>query len=65
MKTGRPQTMLNMKQLIKAIEKHQKAIAKERDSLDKLIDDLQTFRDDCQDAWESLGYAREALSRQV
>lgn len=56
---------MKYKQLIAQITKRQTAIGRERDQLDNLIGELETLRSDCQDAYESLQDARDALSRLV
>lgn len=56
---------MNIKQAIKEIEKRQEAVGKERDRLDDLIRDLTSLKEDCDEAYDSLQTARDALSRLV
>lgn len=57
--------MTNFKKIIVDIEKHKKQLASDRDGLEELIGDLEALKDDCNDAYESLVLAVDALSRQV
>ena len=41
----------------------QKYIGRERDKLDAIISNMEQLRDDCQEAWDCLQDARDALSR--
>lgn len=50
---------------ISQIAKRQDAVGKERDKLDELISDLQSLKDDCDEAFDALQTARDALSRLV
>ncbi len=52
-------------QIDKLLGQHERKIAKERDDLENLIANLEALRDDCQEAWDSLQAARDALSRLV
>jgi len=40
-------------------------VAAERDKLDELISEMQSLRDDCDDAYNALQDARDALSKMV
>lgn len=51
--------------IVKGIEKHMKQVAKDRDKIDEFIQTLEQLREDCQDAFDSLTDARDALSRLV
>ncbi len=51
--------------IVKNIEKHMNQIGKERDSLDDMIDQLNSLKEDCEQAWDCLQEARDALSRMV
>ncbi len=48
---------------IAQIAKREEAVGKERDKLDELISELQSLRDDCEEAFDALQTARDALSR--
>jgi predicted transcriptional regulator len=56
---------MDAKKWIKQIEMRQKAIAKERDKLDDVISDMEGLREDCDEAWQYLQNARDALSKLV
>lgn len=45
------------------LEKQQNKVAKIRDELDNQISEMEQLREDCQEAWDNLGDARDALSR--
>lgn len=47
------------------IKKRQEGVAKERDKLDEALDELTALREHCDEAWEDLQRARDALSRFV
>ena len=49
----------------KQIAKRQEAVAKERDKLDDFIAHLTDLREDCDNAWNCLQDARDALSELV
>lgn len=50
---------------MKQIDKRKEAVGKERDKLDDLIGDLQSLKEDCDEAYDALQTARDALSRLV
>ena len=50
---------------IAQISKRQEAVGKERDKLDELIGDLTALKEDCEEAFDALQTARDALSRLV
>lgn len=50
---------------IKQIDRRKEAVGLERDKLDDLIGDLQTLKEDCDEAYDALQTARDALSRLV
>ena len=56
--------MTNAK-LIKEVDKRLTAVGKERDRLDNLIGDAEHLRDNCDEAWDHLQRARDALSELV
>ncbi len=56
---------MKIKKVIKQIKKRENAVAKERDKLDELISELGDLREDCDEAWENLQSARDALSELV
>lgn len=56
---------MNLKQAMQVIEKRQKAVAAERDKLDDAIGELTDLRESCEEAWDDLQRARDALSRLV
>lgn len=49
----------------KVIERQMNAVEKVRDKLDDDIDTLKSLREDCDEAYENLIAARDALSRLV
>jgi hypothetical protein len=51
--------------IIKELEKHMKAVKKERDKLDEFISDLEDLREDCDNSYDLLISARDALSEIV
>ena len=51
--------------MLKEIQKRMDAVAKERDRIDELMSEMRSLRDDCDEAWDSLMDARDALSRLV
>jgi uncharacterized coiled-coil DUF342 family protein len=51
--------------LMKQIDKRKDAVSKERDKIDDLIGDLQSLKEDCDEAYDALQTARDALSRLV
>ena len=58
-------TPAQARKIIKQIEKHERAVAKARDDLDDYIGTLDQLRGDCDEAWDDLQRARDALSRFV
>lgn len=50
---------------IKQIDRRKEAVGLERDKLDDLIGELQTLKEDCDEAYDALQTARDALSRLV
>ena len=56
---------MNINKLVKKLTKHMKAIAIERDKLDELIGDADSLKNDCEEAYQELENARDALSRTV
>jgi hypothetical protein len=50
---------------MKQIEKHQNQVAKDRDALDDYIAELRDLKEDCENAWDALQDARDALSELV
>ena len=40
-------------------------VAKERDKLDTLISEAEDLREDCEEAWDHMQRARDALSEMV
>ena len=56
---------LTVEQIAQEISVHMETIAKQRDALDAFIDDLTMLKEDCAEAYDSLLYARDALSRMV
>ena len=56
---------MNVKSIDRQIKKHMDAVAKRRDELDDLIATLTDLREDCNEAWDHLGRARDALSELV
>lgn len=53
------------KKIIEGIKERMDAVAKERDTLDEFISELNDLREDCDNAWECLQQARDALSELV
>lgn len=51
--------------IIKGIDKHMKQVAKDRDKLDDFIGELSSLKEDCDEAWDCLQSARDALSELV
>jgi len=49
----------------RTISFHQIRIGVERDSLDNAIATLEQLKEDCEEAWDALQEARDALSRLV
>jgi len=47
------------------LAEHQKAIMKERNSLAHTIQECESLKSDCDEAWDALDTAREALRRMV
>ena len=58
-------TKTNIKNIIKGVEKHMKQVALERDKLDDFIDELTGLKEDCDNAYNHLMDARDALSEMV
>lgn len=56
---------LQWNKTIAQIAARQKAVGLERDKLDNLIDELRSLREDCDEAYDALQTARDALSRLV
>ena len=50
---------------IKQIQKRMDAVGKERDKLDDLISELEHLKWNCEEAYENLQRARDALSELV
>ncbi len=50
---------------MKQIDQRKDAVGKERDKLDDLIGELQSLKEDCDEAYDALQTARDALSRLV
>ena len=48
--------------LMRKIEKHRDAVAKTRDALDDAIAELEGLKGCCDEAWDNLQRARDALS---
>lgn len=51
--------------MLKRIDKHMASVAKERDKLDETISELESLKEDCDNAWNCLQDARDALSEMV
>lgn len=58
-------TKTQIRKIDKQVEKFQQAIASDRDKLDDYISELEGLSENCQDAWDSLQNARDALSEAV
>jgi len=56
---------MKIKKLQKEIAKRMAAVAIERDKLDEVISDATDLREDCDEAWDHLQRARDALSEMV
>jgi predicted nucleic acid-binding Zn-ribbon protein len=56
-------TKINVANVVKRLEAHQKQIAKKRDELRDLESDISQLGDDADEALDSLSYAIDALSR--
>lgn len=56
---------MNIKAIIKQIDKRKASIAAERDRLDELISEAEMLRDNCDSAYASLEDARDSLSELV
>jgi len=56
---------MKTKKWISEIEKRMAGVAAERDKLDELISELGDLREDCDNAWNLLQDARDALSELV
>jgi hypothetical protein len=56
---------MKIAQIIKQIEKRRDAVGMERDRLDALIGELTDLKENCEEAWDDLQRARDALSEQV
>lgn len=54
-----------LQSITKSIEKHMERIAADRDKLDDFIDTLQALKEDCDNAYDALITARDALSELV
>lgn len=50
---------------IEKIDLRKESVGKERDKLDEAISELQMLREDCDEAFDALQTARDALSRMV
>jgi len=51
--------------MIKKLERAKATLAKDRDALRDLFDELETLKEDCEEAYDSLENAIDALSRLV
>ncbi|WP_407305370.1 hypothetical protein [Acinetobacter sp.] len=51
--------------ILKGIDKHMAQIAKDRDKLDEFIDELVGLKENCDEAYDHLQRARDALSEMV
>lgn len=56
---------MKTKKMITEIDKRMAAVGKERDRLDKFISEVEDLREDCDEAWDHLQRARDALSELV
>ena len=56
---------MKTKKWISEIDKRMVGVAKERDKLDALISEISDLREDCDEAWDHLQRARDALSALV
>lgn len=56
---------MSIKSMIRRVEKHLADVAKIRDTIDSSISEMSDLRDDCENAWDSLQRARDALSELV
>ena len=56
---------MKTKKWIKEIEKRMVAVGKERDKLDDLIAEIADLRENCDEAWDHMQRARDALSEMV
>ena len=55
-------TQRQINSIMKKIEKHRDAVARDRDALDNAIAELEGLRGTCDEAWDNLQRARDALS---
>ena len=58
-------TKREAKRIQAMIEKHMKAVGQRRDKLDEAIGELEDLRNVCQNAYDALWDARDALSELV
>ena len=56
---------MKTKKMIFEIDRRMKAVAEERDKLDAFISEVSDLREDCDEAWDHLQRARDALSELV
>lgn len=56
---------MKIAKIMKEITKRQASVALERDKLDELISEVTDLREDCDNAWNNLQDARDALSELV
>ena len=56
---------MNAAKIVKGIDAKMAKVAKVRDELDDFIDTLTGLREGCNEAWENLHRARDALSEMV
>ena len=57
--------MNDFKAIMEEIETRMKGVASERDKLDEMIGDLTSLKEDCENAYDCLQNARDALSELV
>jgi predicted nucleic acid-binding Zn-ribbon protein len=56
---------MQLTDMIKQIDKRKNEVGKVRDSIDHLLDEMTALRDNCDEAYECLQRASDALSEQV
>ena len=56
---------MKTKKWIKELNKRMAGVAIERDKLDELISEMKDLRENCDEAWDHLERARDALSEMV
>ena len=56
---------MKLSAIVRQIDKRRDAVGKERDRLDDMIGDLEALRETCNEAWDCLQRARDALSEQA